>query len=131
MSQRRSSKRSRRRSAREGMTLVEIMVVLVILSMIATAITISVMKSMAEAKRHEAMTRARTLQNATVSYFMSEPSSECPAPADLVRAGILDLTRTTKDPWGNDFAIACEENVVHVKSAGADSAFGTEDDVGF
>lgn len=60
-----------------------------------------------------------------------DEGGDCPTVEDLARADILDKTTDPNDGWGHPFAIECEENLVHVRSSGADGALGTEDDLGF
>lgn len=120
-------KRSRRR---EGMTLIEIMIVIVIMSMMAVAIATNVLGAFDEAKIGDAGTRARTIQSAVMAHILSGARG-CPSVADLVQGELLDSTTESSDPWGNEYAIECEGNTIHVHSPGPDGTLGTEDDVGF
>ncbi|HMI93639.1 MAG TPA: prepilin-type N-terminal cleavage/methylation domain-containing protein [Polyangiales bacterium] len=131
MQQYRRRRRGRQRSRRrEGLTLIEIMVAMVIMAMVAGAVAVAAMGAWGNAQKHETATRARTLQSA-VSMYMFAPEAECPTVEDLLRSRVIDPTTDTDDGWGNAFAIECEENVIHVKSAGPDETMGTEDDIGF
>jgi prepilin-type N-terminal cleavage/methylation domain-containing protein len=123
-----TTRRRRRRQA--GFNLIEITVVLLIVSALATAVTMGVMKHWRDARIKESRTRARTIQEAVTSYLMGE-SGDCPTVADLRQNGELDPTTDSNDAWGNSFLVACEDNVIHVHSAGPDEEHGTADDVGF
>lgn len=123
-------RRRRRRRYQEGMTLIEVMVVLVIMTSIAAAAAIGVMRSLAEARKRDTMARARTIQTA-VFHRLIDQEEECPQVADLERAQVLEATTQHTDAWGHAFAVACEENTVHVKSSGPDGQFGNSDDIGF
>ena len=110
------------------MGLIEVMVVLVIMTTLMGAAAIGVMNAWNRSRIHDTSTRARTIQSAATMYRMEE-GGECPATEDL--AQILDSTKEHTDAWGNDFAIECDANTVHVLSPGPDEALGTDDDIGF
>jgi general secretion pathway protein G len=130
MQQQRQRRRPARRRRREGISLIEIMVAMVIMAMVAGAMAIGAMSAWNNAQQQESRTRARTLQSAVTMYLFNT-GGDCPGIEDLVREAILDPTTDHDDGWGNAFAIECDENVVHVKSAGPDETMGTEDDLGF
>jgi hypothetical protein len=56
-------------------------------------------------------------------------NDNCPTVQDLVDDKILDRQTNTKDEWGNDFAIECDEEGPTVVSAGPDKQMGTDDDI--
>jgi general secretion pathway protein G len=120
----------KRKRSRAGMTLIEIMVVLVIMSAIASAVGFAVVAKLRQARKHDASSRARTIQSGAVAYIMERPG-DCPGVSDLLKADILDRTTNSKDPWEHDYLIECDGNTVHVRSSGEDGQPGTEDDVGF
>jgi general secretion pathway protein G len=121
------SKRSRRRA---GVTLIEIMVVLVIMSLIASGVGVMVIKMMDRARIDATNTRARTIQQVAMQYLLDKPS-ECPNVDALLRENMLDATTDPRDGWSHPFNIGCEGTAVHVRSAGSDGEFGTQDDLGF
>jgi len=120
----------RSRKRRAGMTLIEILVVLVIMGAIASAIGVSVLKALENARIQNTKTRARTLQGAVIAYRMEHPSV-CPDLDDLVKADVVDTTTDHNDGWGRPFSIECEATSVHVWSAGSDGERETQDDIGF
>jgi len=121
----------RRRSARmDGFSLLEIMVVLVIVGAMASAVAVTVMKQARDARIRETKIRARTIQQAAKGYLMDE-SGDCPTVRDLLDGGHLDTTTDSDDAWGNSFVIDCDDDTIHVHSAGTDEQHNTEDDVGF
>jgi type II secretory pathway pseudopilin PulG len=112
------------------MTLIEIMVVLLIMSAIASAIGFGVIRSMRIARQRETETRARTIQNAVVSFIAEKPD-ECPTVQELLQEDILDKTTNPRDGWGREFAIECDGTTAHVRSSGEDGQMATKDDIGF
>ena len=111
----------------EAMTLLEIMVVIVIMSLLATAVAVSVLKSLEDSRTRDTNIRARTIQTVATAYVMDE--GDCPTIGDLENR--LDPTTEHTDAWGGAFVIECDGNVIHVRSAGADGQPRTEDDLGF
>jgi len=120
----------RNRLSRAGMTLIEILVVLVIMGGIASAVGLSVLKSLDQSRVRDTETRARTLQTASVAYLMDHPG-QCPSVEDLEDSDILDPTTDHNDGWGRAFTIECEASIIHVHSRGPDGEQETDDDVGF
>lgn len=112
------------------MNLIEILVVLVIMGAIASAVAMSVLKSLERSRIQNTTTRARTIQSAAVAYKLDH-AAECPEIADLQQEDILDSTTDQNDAWGRTFTIECKGSTIHVTSAGPDGAQGTEDDIGF
>jgi general secretion pathway protein G len=122
--------RNRRRGARravEGMTLVEIMAVLIIIGLVATMVGVAVLPQIEKARIKTTKANGLAIRNAAV-MFMSE-NSNCPTMQELIDARILDKKTNTKDEWGNDFSITCDEDGPNVVSAGPDKQMGTEDDI--
>ncbi len=92
----------RRRHAERGMTLIEIMVVVVILGLIASAVAVNVMNSLAKAKRDQARTDLHTLENCLDLYKLEKgryPTTE-EGLAAVVAAG---KCKNMQDPWKNDY----------------------------
>ena len=119
--------RNRRRRAERGMTLIEIMVVLVIIGLIAAAVTVNVMGSLADAKIKQAKTDLHTLENCLDLYKLERgryPTTE-EGLAAVVAAG---KCKNTKDPWKNDYVYLFPGQVhtdsFDVKSYGADGKPG-------
>jgi general secretion pathway protein G len=124
-SQNRRARRSRR--VRAGMTLIEIMIVMVIMALVATAASFAIIPQLTKAKVKQTSADAKAIASAAELY-MSE-NSDCPTTEALVREKILDRKKNTKDAWGNDFTIECDEDGATVRSAGPDEQMGTEDDI--
>jgi general secretion pathway protein G len=117
-----------RRKRREGMTLVEIMIVVIIMALIATAVGIAVLPQFSKAKVKTAESDVQAI-DAAVQLYLMQVGDECPTVENLVEEGVLDSSKNTIDPWGNDYAIECEGDNVTVISAGEDEQPGTEDDI--
>jgi general secretion pathway protein G len=109
------------------MTLIEIMVVMVIMALVATAAGFAILPRLRKAKISQTSGDAKTISSAA-ELFMSEHDN-CPTVQDLVTDKILDQKKNTKDAWGHDFSIECDQDGVTVKSAGPDGQMGTEDDI--
>ncbi|HEX2675153.1 MAG TPA: prepilin-type N-terminal cleavage/methylation domain-containing protein [Polyangiales bacterium] len=114
-----------------GFSLLEILVVLVVMSLMASAVAWNQMKSLDNSRRHETVTRARTIQSVTQAYLMESSTRRCPTIDELAKGGSLDRTTDHRDGWGGAFLIECDDDTVHVRSAGHDGVMNTEDDVGF
>ncbi len=119
----------KRRAAERGMTLIEIMVVLVIIGLIAAAVTVNVMGSLAEAKNKQAKTDLHTIENCLDLYKLEKgryPTTEEGLPA-VVAAG---KCKNLKDPWGNDYVYLypgqLHPDSFDVKSYGEDGKPGGE-----
>lgn len=117
----------RRRRRREGMTLIEIMVVMVIMALVATAAGFAILPQLRKAKIKQTAADAKAVSSAAELYMTEHDS--CPTLAELMGEKILDKNKNTKDAWGNDFAIECDDDGVTVRSAGPDEQAGTEDDI--
>ena len=123
-------RRRRRQRRREGMNLIEVMVAMVIMAMVGTAVAVGAKKAWDNARKRETATRARTLQQVVTGYLL-EPDHDCPSVGELLASNAIDNTTDPNDAWGNAFTIECQEDTVHVHSAGPDENMGTEDDIGF
>ena len=109
------------------MTLIEIMVVMVIMALVATAAGFAILPQLKKAKIKQTSADAKAVASAA-ELFVAEHQN-CPSMNDLVGEKILDKNRNTKDAWGNDFSIECDEDGVTVRSAGPDGRIGSEDDI--
>lgn len=115
------------RVAQRGMTLIEIMIVVVIMGMIASAVGIAVFNQLKEARVKTAEQEARTISNA-VELWQTDHSG-CPTMAQLKSDGKINRNARDRDPWDNEYVIACENNEVTVHSKGPDGVDGNDDDV--
>lgn len=119
--------RTRKHRTREGMTLVEIMAVLIIIGLVATMVSVAVLPQIQKARVRATRANGHAIRSAAVMY-LSE-NDNCPTVQDLVDSKILDRQTNTKDEWGNDFSIECDEEGPTVTSAGPDKQMGTDDDI--
>jgi general secretion pathway protein G len=118
-----------RRAAARGMTLIEIMVVVVILGLIAAAVTVNVMGSLAEARQKQARTDLHTLENCLDLFKLEKgryPTTEEGLPA-VVAAG---KCKNIRDPWKNDYVYLypgqAHPDSYDIKSYGSDGKPGGE-----
>ena len=118
--------RARRRDL-EAMTLIEVMVVMVIMALVATAAGFAIVPQLNKARIKQTSADAKVIASAAELYLTE--SDECPDVEKLVSEKILDKSKNTKDAWGNEFTIECDEDGATVKSAGPDEQAGTEDDI--
>jgi general secretion pathway protein G len=124
---RRARLRRTRQKARAGMTLIEIMIVMVIMALVATAAGFAIIPQLNKAKVKQTSTDAKAIASAAEMYMAEH--DECPNTEQLVQDKILAKDKNTKDAWGNDFSIDCDEDGATVKSAGPDEQMGSEDDI--
>ena len=123
----RRRKRQRQHRRQQGMTLVEIMIVMAIIALIAGAAGFALIPQFTKAKVKQTSADAKTIASAAEMY-MSEQDG-CPSVEQLVSSKTLKQTASTKDAWGNEFAIECNEDGAVVRSGGPDEQMGTEDDI--
>ena len=119
--------RRRQRRRRAGMTLVEIMIVMAIIALIAGAAGFALIPQFTKAKVKQTSADAKTIASAAEMY-MSE-NDDCPSVDQLVSSKTLKQTANTKDAWGNDYAVECNEDGAVVRSSGPDEQMGTDDDI--
>jgi prepilin-type N-terminal cleavage/methylation domain-containing protein len=119
--------RRARRRKQAGMTLIEIMIVMVIMALVATAAGFAIIPQLNKAKIKQTSTDAKSISSAAEMYMAEH--DECPNVEQLVSDKILAKDKNTKDAWGNDFSIDCDEDGATVKSAGPDEQMGSEDDI--
>ncbi len=126
-----ATKRIRRlgKAAARGVTLVEVMIVVAIMAVIAGGATYLVFPEYKKAQIKTAVVGANTVKQAAEVYRELESTSDaCPTIQDLVGAKKID-GKKTEDPWGQPYAIKCEEGDIHVVSGGRDRKTGTPDDL--
>ena len=116
-----------RRKHLEAMTLIEVMVVMVNMALVATAAGFAIVPQINKARVQHTSADAKAEASAA-ELFLSE-NDDCPDVEKLKTEKILDKNKNTKDAWGNDFTIECNEDGATVKSAGPDEQMGTEDDI--
>lgn len=104
----------------------EILVVITLIALLSTAVGLSVMNHLKEAKIRMAGTDAATVRQAARAFEVNE--GHCPSMEQLLDSGALDAEARTLDPWDTPFRLECGDGP-RVFSAGPDRAFGTEDDV--
>jgi general secretion pathway protein G len=119
--------RTRERKNLEAMTLIEVMVVMVIMALVATAAGFAIVPQITKARVKQTSADAKAVASAAELYLTE--NDECPDVSKLVSEKILDKNKNTKDAWGNEFTIECNEDGATVKSAGPDEQQGTEDDI--
>ncbi len=116
----RTSKMRRRvasREAQRGMTLIEIMIVIIIMAMIATGVSLGVMKALESSRVDEAHIGSCTIRSAATLFEARNPG-KCPTMEDLAR-DYLDDEKSVVDPWEREFVIECGERL-RVYSTGKD-----------
>jgi general secretion pathway protein G len=109
------------------MTLIEIMVVMVIMALVATAAGFAILPQLKKAKIKQSSGDAKAVASAAELYLSEHDN--CPTVQELITDKILDQKKNTKDSWGHDFSIECDQDGVTVRSAGPDEQMGTEDDI--
>jgi len=128
------------RGVRRGMTLIEIMVVVTIIAMMATAISISVVKLMGNARVSAAKGDISTMSTALDLYYADQ--GEYPSQGDglsaLANKGsdggcYIKDCRLPKDPWKQDYTYRYpgtkNSDGFDLCSRGMDKQEGTEDDI--
>ncbi len=129
-----------RAMGQRGMTLIEIMVVVTVLAMMATAISISVVKLMAKAKVGAAKGDISTLSTALDLYYADQgeyPSQSQGLGALTEKSGdggcYIKHCKIPKDPWKQDYVYRYpgtkNPDGFDICSKGPDKQEGTEDDV--
>jgi general secretion pathway protein G len=121
------TKRARSARGREAMTLIEIMVVMVIMALVATAAGFAILPALKRAKIKQTSGDAKAVASAAELWLSDHDN--CPTVQELVTEKILDQKKNTKDSWGHDFSIECDQDGVTVRSAGPDEQMGTQDDI--
>jgi general secretion pathway protein G len=104
--------------AERGMTLIEIMIVIIIMAMIATGVSLAVMKQLDKSRIKDAKMGACTIRSA-VQLYLAENPNKCPSLEDLT-GGYLDSKKRVQDPWNQDYVIECDGDEPAVYSLGSD-----------
>jgi general secretion pathway protein G len=121
--------RGLRRVASRGLTLVELVIVITIIGMLTAAISVGVMAAKKKADVGTTNTACNSVRSATILWKNVHPGDECPTVDDLKHEGLLERAFNSKDPWGNQFKIACDVDEITCTTAGPDHKEGTEDDI--
>ena len=127
MTQTRKQRTRPRNKNLEAMTLIEVMVVMVIMALVATAAGFAIVPQINKARIKQTSADAKAVASAAELYLTE--NDECPDVEKLLSEKILDKNKNTKDAWGNEFTIECNEDGATVKSNGPDEQAGTEDDI--
>jgi hypothetical protein len=72
---------------------------------------------------------AEALLDAASDWKRQHAVKGCPSVTQLRADRQLPRGAETDDPWGGRFRITCRNQSVHVRSAGGDRQFSTEDDI--
>jgi prepilin-type N-terminal cleavage/methylation domain-containing protein len=120
-------RKQRQARRRRGMTLIEIMAVLVIMGLISTMVGIAILPRIKDARIKATRADAQSIA-AAATLYMSD-NEGCPTVEQLLEAKILDKNKKTKDAWGHEFLIECDQDGPVAKSSGPDGQMGTEDDI--
>ena len=105
------------------MTLMEIMVVVLLLALMATAVAVSLLKVLEQAKDREVASEVHTVGVAVKTWLLEHEG--CPTIEELP----LDRDVRLRDPWDGAFVITCDPEGPVVTSPGRDGRMQTEDDV--
>ena len=111
--------------------MVEIVVAVAIIALISAGITVAVIKIALKQKIELARSNAETLRASVKLWWqLGSDNVTCPTVPMLVADGAVDRGKLVKaDPWGQPWAIKCEENDATVISRGPDKTPDTEDDI--
>jgi general secretion pathway protein G len=122
-------RRRRRRRSQLGMTLIEIMVVLAIISLILGGVGVMAFNRFKDAQADDAKNQVVQIHQLVEQFMLQK--RKCPKNVqELKAAGIA--SKVSKDPWGNDYEIRCEQGSadgIEVRSMGVDGTMGTDDDL--
>ncbi len=118
--------RRRRRKASHGMTLIEIMVVLAIISLILGGVGVMAFNRYKDAQLDDAKHQVVQIQQLVEQFKLAK--RKCPKNiAELKSSGYA--AKVAKDPWGTDYEVRCDADLIEVTSAGPDGTPGTDDDI--
>ena len=110
--------RSTQRDRQSGFTLIEILVVIIIITILASIVSVNVLRKPGEARVSAAKLQIKQLQTAVQLYkteqgrtptqeqgleaLVSKPVTD-PLPQQYPVDGYLESRKLPKDPWNNDF----------------------------
>ncbi len=121
------------RRGQRGMTLIEIMVVVTIMALMATAVSVSVVKVMDNARENTAKTDIKSLAQALDMYYMTEGEYPNQSEGIGAAAGYLSGGKIKDDPWNTPYYYQNpgrrNSDGYDVCSSGPDKREGTEDDI--
>ena len=106
------------RDSKSGFTLIEILVVIIIITILASIVSVNVLRKPGEARVSAAKLQIKQLQTAVQLYrteqgrtptqeqgleaLVSKPVTD-PVPQQYPAEGYLESRKLPKDPWNNDF----------------------------
>ncbi len=134
------------RAQSQGFTLIEILVVVMIIAILASIVSINVLRKPAEARVAAARMQIKQLQTALHLYrteqgrlptqqqgleaLVQKPASD-PIPPRYPPEGYLEGRKLPKDPWGNEYIFLIpgrNGEVFEIISYGSDGEPGGEND---
>lgn len=132
--------------SQSGFTLIEIMVVIIIITILASIVSVNVLRKPGEARVSAAKLQIKQLQTAVQMYkteqgrtptqeqgleaLVSKPVTD-PLPQQYPTDGYLESRKLPKDPWNNDFIYLVPGRageVFEIISYGSDGEPGGEGD---
>ena len=134
------------RDSKSGFTLIEILVVIIIITILASIVSVNVLRKPGEARVSAAKLQIKQLQTAVQLYrteqgrtptqeqgleaLVSKPVTD-PVPQQYPAEGYLESRKMPKDPWNNDFIYLVPGRggeVFEIISYGSDGEPGGEGD---
>ena len=138
--------RRTQRGGRSGFTLIEILVVILIITILASIVSVNVLRKPGEARVSAAKLQIKQLQTAVQLYrteqgrtptqeqglesLVSKPVTD-PMPSQYPADGYLESRKLPKDPWNNDYIYLVpgrRNEAFEIISYGSDKEPGGEGD---